>query len=44
MIKNKEKFNLNSQGPILAASNNEIWDHKKEIAIPQNHPILSDAS
>ena len=44
MIKNKEKFNLNSKGPILAASNHEIWDHIKEIAIPQNHPYLSDAS
>ena len=44
MIKNKEKFNLNSKGPILAASNHEIWDHIKEIAIPQNHPYLSDDS
>ena len=44
MVKNKEKFNLNSQGPILAASNNLIWDTIKEIAIPQNHPYLNDLS
>ena len=43
MIKNKEKFNLNAKGPILAASNDEIWDYIKEIAIPKYHPYLSDA-
>ena len=44
MIKNKEKFNLNAKGPILAASNNEIWDCIKEIAIPKHHPYLSDVN
>ena len=44
MLKNKVKFNLNSQGPILAASNNLIWDRIKEIAIPKNHPYLSNVS
>ncbi|MDC3116368.1 inositol monophosphatase [Alphaproteobacteria bacterium] len=42
MVKNKEKFNLNSNGPILAASNHEIWDQIKEIAIPKNHPYLNN--
>ena len=42
MIKNKEKFNLKAKGPILAASNNEIWDCIKEIAIPKDHPYLTD--
>ena len=40
-IKNKEKFNLNAKGPILAASNIEIWNRIKEIAIPRHHPYLS---
>ena len=44
MIKNKEKFNVKSKGPIIAASNHHIWDHIKEIAIPKNHPLLSDTS
>ena len=44
MIKDKEKFNLNAKGPILAASNNEIWDGIKEIAIPKHHPYLSNVS
>ena len=44
MVKNKEKFNINAKGPILAASNNEIWDYIKEIAIPKHHPYLSYVS
>ena len=41
MAKNKKMFNLNSKGPILAASNNLLWDRIKEIAIPKNHPYLN---
>jgi hypothetical protein len=44
MIKNKEKFNLNAKGPILAASNDDIWDYIKEIAIPKYHPYLNDVT
>ena len=44
MIKNKENFNLNAKGAILAASNSEIWDRIKEIAIPKHHPYLSDVT
>ena len=40
MAKNKKNFRLNSQGPILAASNDLIWNSIKEIAIPKNHPYL----
>ena len=41
MAKNKKNFSLNSQGPILAASNDLIWNSIKEIAIPKNHPYLT---
>ena len=44
MIKNKEKFNLNAKGPILAASNDDIWDYIKKIAIPKYHPYLNDVT
>ena len=41
MAKNKKNFRLNSQGPILAASNDFIWNSIKELAIPKNHPYLT---
>ena len=37
MARFKEKFNIKSKGPILAAINGEIWDEVREIAIPQRN-------
>jgi len=32
----KKNFNTFSEGPILAASNNQIWEEIKEIAFKKN--------
>ena len=37
MARFKEKFNIKSKGPILAATNDNIWDEVREIAIPQSN-------
>ena len=36
MARFKEEFNIKSKGPILAAANNNIWSHIREVAIPKN--------
>ena len=36
MARFKEKFNIKSKGPILAAANNNIWANIRDIAIPIN--------
>ena len=37
MARFKEKFNIQSKGPILAAANNNVWNQIREIAIPKNN-------
>jgi len=36
MVNDKKNFNTFSEGPILAASNNQIWEEIKEIAFKKN--------
>jgi fructose-1,6-bisphosphatase/inositol monophosphatase family enzyme len=36
MARLKEEFNIKSKGPILAATNSQIWDEVREIAIPKS--------
>ena len=36
MARFKEEFNIRSNGPILAAANNNIWTNIREIAIPKS--------
>ena len=38
MARFKEVFNIKSKGPILAATNNDIWNEIREIAIPKKNP------
>ena len=40
MARNKKLFNIQSEGPILAASNLKIWNNIREIAIPFNDPYM----
>jgi len=37
MARFKKEFNIKSKGPILAATNNKIWDEVREIAIPKSN-------
>ena len=36
MVNDKKNFNTFSEGPILAACNNQIWEEIKEIAFKKN--------
>ena len=36
MARNKKEFNIKVNGPILAASNNNIWEKIRETAIPKD--------
>jgi fructose-1,6-bisphosphatase/inositol monophosphatase family enzyme len=38
MAQSKEEFNILSNGPILAAANNNIWTEIREITIPEDSP------
>jgi len=38
MARDREIFNIGSSGPILAASNVEIWEKVRNLAIPENDP------
>jgi len=38
MARFKEEFNIKSKGPILAATNDDIWNEIREIAIPKKNP------
>jgi fructose-1,6-bisphosphatase/inositol monophosphatase family enzyme len=40
MARNKEQFNIESEGPIIAASNLKIWNDIRNIAMPLNDPYL----
>jgi hypothetical protein len=40
MARNKEQFNIESEGPIIAASNLKIWNKIREIAIPFDDPYI----
>ena len=40
MARNKKLFNIQSEGPIIAASNLKIWNNIREIAIPFNDPYM----
>ena len=37
MSMSKEEFNIKSKGPILAAASNNIWNHIREITIPEDN-------
>ena len=37
MSRSKEEFNIKSKGPILAAASNNIWNHIREITIPEDN-------
>ncbi len=38
MARDKEKFNIKSMGPIIAATNDEIWELIRETTIPSDNP------
>jgi hypothetical protein len=35
MARDKKEFNIKSKGPILAASNYNIWNQIRDIVIPK---------
>ena len=38
MARDREVFNIRKSGPILAASNVEIWEKVRNLAMPENDP------